>query len=100
MPRKPKPHPPIHSGDTPFVFEGDTVNHYHSHHIAAGAQSVLQACLAAIRGLPRKTDREAVIGHLLAALVQDKAIDGLMRSFTLAGLHINAYHAPIEPRGH
>lgn len=93
--RKPHPHP-IHSGDV--IFEGD--KHYHQHITSAATQNALDGCVAAIKGLSSKSEREALIGHLLATLVHDRDIDGLLRSFNLAGLSINHYHAIPETRQH
>jgi hypothetical protein len=90
MARKPKP---IHSGDWPFVFEGD--RHYHNH-VAASTEDALQGCIRLIKGIKTKSEREALVGHLLAALIHDKSIDGLMRAVTLAGLSVNHYHA-VDP---
>lgn len=97
MAKKPHPHP-VHSGD--IVFQGDTHN-YHTHtHIDQPTKNALDLCVAAIKGLPSKSARENLIGHLLARLVTDQAIDGLLRSFNLAGLSINHYHANLDVRPH
>lgn len=83
-------HPrPIHSGDFEFV---GTDTHYHTHnHLSGGAQNVLQGCIRAFQGLPTRAEREAVLAHLLAALVHSGHIQGYLKTFDMAGHMVNHY---------
>lgn len=67
--------------------------HYHAN---AGAQSALQACLQAVRGLGSPKAREAVLGLLSAVLAHEGAISGLEAPHSVAMAKINHYAVEIE----
>ena len=95
-----------HSGTTGDV--GDTYNdttHVHGDTIinqaAQPAQSALETCLAALRGLGTVKDCESVLGHVISALVHSGHLSGISAPFEAARSSVNHYlYGSDAARGH